>query len=251
MGPRALRLWAMALYREQGIVLRTYKLGETDRIVHVLSQGRGKIRAVAKGVRRPGSRFGGRLEPFGHVDLQLYEGRNLDVVNQVELITSFAEVRDDYARSACGSAMVEGVDRVAQESERNTRLCLLLLDGLRALARHPAHPAVVLDAFLLRLASVAGYHPQLERCVGCAAPGPHAVFGIAAGGALCRRCAPRDAHPLEDRVAALLARFTGTRWDDLEDETDARTRRTAGALVESYLTYHLGKPLKAWELVPR
>jgi DNA repair protein RecO (recombination protein O) len=241
----------MALYREQGIVLRTYKLGETDRIVHVLTQGRGKVRAVAKGVRRPGSRFGGRLEPFGHVDLQLYEGRNLDIVSQAELITSFAEVRDDFARSACGSAMVEGADRVAQESERNTRLFLLLLDGLRALARRPAHPALVLDAYLFRLASVAGYHPELRRCVGCGSPGPHPVFGIAAGGALCHVCAPADAQPLEARVAGLLTQFTGGRWDDLAGETDQRTRRTAGALVNSYLTYHLGKPLKAWELVPR
>jgi DNA repair protein RecO (recombination protein O) len=241
----------MALYREQGIVLRTYKLGETDRIVHVLSQGRGKIRAVAKGVRRPGSRFGGRLEPFGHVDLQLYEGRNLDIVSQAELITPFAEVRADYALSACGSVMVEGADRVAQEAERNTRLFLLLLDGLRALARHPAHPALVLDAYLFRLVSVAGYQAEVRRCVGCGAAGPHRVFGIAAGGALCRGCAPAGAQPLEARVAGLLARLEGGPWDDLAVETDARTRRAAGALVNSYLTYHLGKPLKAWELVPR
>ncbi|MFW6010175.1 MAG: DNA repair protein RecO, partial [Actinomycetota bacterium] len=83
----------MATYREQGIVLRSYKLGETDRIVHLLGQRRGKIRAVAKGVRRPGSRFGGRLEVFSHVDLQLYEGRNLDVVSQAELVASHAAVR--------------------------------------------------------------------------------------------------------------------------------------------------------------
>src|SRR5680860_1084881 len=107
----------MALYREQGLVLRTYKLGETDRILHLLTPGRGKVRAVAKGVRRPGSRFGGRLEPFSHVDLQLYEGRNLDLISQAELITPFAKVRADFGLSACGSAMAEGADRVAQEEE--------------------------------------------------------------------------------------------------------------------------------------
>ncbi|HKJ56955.1 MAG TPA: DNA repair protein RecO, partial [Nitriliruptoraceae bacterium] len=72
----------MATYRDQGIVLRTHKLGETDRILTLMTQGRGKVRAVAKGVRRPGSRFGGRLEPYSHVDLLLYEGRSLDVVTQ-------------------------------------------------------------------------------------------------------------------------------------------------------------------------
>ena len=241
----------MALYREQGIVLRTYKLGETDRIVHVLSQGRGKVRAVAKGVRRPGSRFGGRLEPYGHVDLLLYEGKNLDMISQAELITPFAEVRHDFALSACGSAMVEGADRVGQEAERNTRLFLLLLAGLRALARRPEHPALVLDAYLLRLASIAGYHPELGACAACGVPGPHTVFGIAAGGTLCSACAPADAQPLEARVTALLGRLVEGPWDGLLDGTDARSRRTAGALVNSYLTYHLGKPLRAWALVPR
>src|SRR5688500_4363519 len=135
----------MALYREQGIVLRTYKLGETDRIVNLLTQGRGKVRAVAKGVRRPGSKFGGRLEPFSHVDLQLYEGRNLHIINQAELITSFSAAREDFALAACGSAMVEAADRIAQEDERSNRLVLLLLDGLRALATQPPQPSAVLD----------------------------------------------------------------------------------------------------------
>src|SRR5215212_2162225 len=111
----------MALYREQGIVLRTYKLGETDRIVNLLTQGRGKVRAVAKGVRRPGSKFGGRLELFSHVDLQLYEGRELDIVTQAELVASFTAVREDFVLSACGSTMVEAADRVAQVDERSTR----------------------------------------------------------------------------------------------------------------------------------
>jgi DNA repair protein RecO (recombination protein O) len=242
----------MALYREQGIVLRTYKLGETDRIVHLLTQGRGKVRAVAKGVRRPGSRFGGRLEPFSHVDLQLYEGRSLDVVNQAELIAPFAGVRAEYALSACGSVMVEGTDRVAQEDERSTRLFLLLLDGLRALAALPPRPTLVLDAFLLRLASVAGYHPYLEACTGCGAPGAHTRFSPAAGGLLCGTCAPVGGHPLRPGTLALLHRLASGRWDALDDEQEEeRDRRAAGALVNSYLTYHLGRPLKAWELVPR
>ncbi|MDQ3972821.1 MAG: DNA repair protein RecO, partial [Actinomycetota bacterium] len=187
----------MALYREQGTVLRTYKLGEADRIVHLLTQGRGKVRAVAKGVRRPGSRFGGRLEPFSHVDVQLYEGRSLDVVTQAELIASFAEVRGDWALSVCGSAMAEAADRVAQERERCTRLFILLLDGLRALRQAPDQPGTLLDAWLIRLASVAGYHPYLEACAHCGAPGPHRVFHIAAGGLLCPSCAPSDAQGLD------------------------------------------------------
>jgi DNA repair protein RecO (recombination protein O) len=242
----------MALYREQGIVLRTYKLGEADRILHLLTQGRGKVRAVAKGVRRPGSRFGGRLEPFSHVDLQLYEGRNLDIITQAELLSPFAAVRADFALSACGSAMVEAADRVAQEDERSNRLFLLLLDGLRTLARTPETPASVLDAYLFRLASVAGYHPYLDACADCGTAGPHAVFSIAAGGSLCGGCAPFDAHPLDPAVLELLRVFADGDLGALAaTSATPRARRAAGSMVNSFLTYHLGKPLASWELVPR
>ncbi len=242
----------MALYREQGVVLRTYKLGETDRIVHVLTAGRGMVRAVAKGVRRPGSKFGGRLEPFSHVDLQLYEGRNLDVITQAELITSFARVRADYALSACGSAMVEAADRVGQPDERSTRLVLLLLDGLRALDRAPAQPSVALDAYLLRLASVAGYHPYLDACAGCSTPGRHLVFSLDAGGVLCPGCAPAGSRPLDPAVLDLLAELGEGDWRGLDAAAgEPRARRAAAALVNSFLTYHLGHPLRAWALVPR
>jgi DNA repair protein RecO (recombination protein O) len=239
------------LYREQGIVLRTYKLGETDRIVNLLTQGRGKVRAVAKGVRRPGSKFGGRLEPFSHVDLQLYEGRNLDIINQAELITPFTAVREDFALSACGSAMVEAADRVAQEDERSNGLVLLLLDGLRALATHPEHPSAVLDAYLLRLASVAGYHPYLDACANCGNPGEHRVFHLAAGGLLCGVCAPSGSHTFDPRVIDQLRSLAAGDLRQLELQPDARIRRAAGTLVNSFLTYHLGKPLKAWDLVQR
>jgi DNA repair protein RecO (recombination protein O) len=242
----------MPLYREQGIVLRTYKLGETDRILNVLTPGRGKVRAVAKGVRRPGSRIGGRLEPFSHVDLQLYEGRNLDIVNQVELITSFDEVRTDFALSACGSTMAEAADRVAQEAEGSNRLFLLLLDGLRALTRFPGQPALLLDAYLFRLASVAGYHPYLEACAECGAPGRHGVFAIAVGGSLCAGCAPPHSRALDPSVIDLLHDLGVADWPALAaSAAQPRVRRAAGAVVNSFLTYHLGKPLKSWDLVPR
>lgn len=242
----------MALYREQGIVLRTYKLGEADRIVHLLTQGRGKVRAVAKGIRRPGSKFGGRLEPFSHVDLQLYKGRELDIVTQAELITPFATVREDYPRVACGSTMVEAADQLAQPDERSIALFLLLLDGLRTLAHSPREPALVLDAYLLRLAAVAGYLPTLDGCASCGLGGMHLVFSIAAGGALCAGCAPQDARPLDPEARALLGILMGMNWTELaQAEAAPRARRIAGAVVHSFLTYHFGRPLRAWDLVPR
>ena len=136
--PHPDRLSGMNLYREQGVVLRTWKLGEADRIVVLLTQGEGKVRAVAKGVRKTKSRFGGRLEPFSHVDLSLYRGRELDIVTQAEVINPFRALREDYDRVVAGAAMLEAVDQVAQEREAAIRLYLLLVRALRALDGGPA-----------------------------------------------------------------------------------------------------------------
>src|SRR5438093_13351184 len=103
----------MPLYKEQGIVLRAIKLGEADKIVSILTQGSGKIRAVAKGIRRTNSKFGARLEPLTHVSLLLYQGRNLDTVTQAEIISPFTGIRSDFARIAAGESMLEAADKVA------------------------------------------------------------------------------------------------------------------------------------------
>ncbi len=241
----------MSSYREHAIVLRTYRLGETDRILHLLSPNRGKIRAVAKGVRRPGSRFGGRLEPFSLVDLQLHEGRNLDIVTQAELVRSHHAVREDWVRSACGATMVEACDKLAQEGERATGMFLLLRDGLAALdgpADHaPTSPALVLDAFLLRLAAQAGYRPQIEGCMACG--GPPAAFHLGDGGMLCHRCAHPDQQRLADDVLAGLHLLLEAPWHTVV--AAGPPSRTLGTLVHSYFRHHLATDLKAWELVPR
>lgn len=244
----------MATYREQGIVLRTYKLGETDRILHLCTQGRGKVRAVAKGVRRPGSKFGGRLEPFSHVDLQLYEGRNLDVVNQAELIAPHARVREDFALSACASAMVEMTDMVAQEGERDNALFLLLRAGLQALDAAPPQPEVFLDAFLLRLASIVGFHAFTEACAVCRTPGDHAFLSVKAGGTLCAACAPTGTRAVDREVVEVVRLLAAPgEWAPLpalaRDRPDAQ--RTAASYVRAFVEHHLDRRLRSYELVPR
>lgn len=242
----------MSVYRDQGIVLRTWKLGETDRILHVLTQGRGLVRAVAKGVRRPGSRFGGRLEPYSHVDLQLYAGRNLDVVSQAELIEAFATVREDYALSASAATMVEAADRVAQEGERNLPVFLLLRAGLQALAARPPYPAIFVDAFLLRLASVSGFHVFIEACALCRAPGPHPFLSITAGGALCRGCAPVGSRALDRDTIALVRLLGSTDWVALPGAAEqVGPRRDAAAFVRAFVEHHLERQLRSYPLVPR
>ena len=134
----------MALRNDQGIVLRSYPFGEADRVVVLLSPNHGKIRAVAKGVRKTTSRFGGRLEPFSQVDLVLYEGRGLDTITQVAVIEAFPHLRGDLERILAAGTMVEAVDAVTQEGEGSARAFLLLFRGLprpggRPPASRPGH----------------------------------------------------------------------------------------------------------------
>ena len=175
----------MSLYRDDGIVLRTQKLGEADRIVTVLTRRNGRIRAVGKGVRRTKSRFGARLEPFTHVDILLYSGRSLDVITQAETVRAYGEpLAADYPRYTSGTAMLETAERFTpEEKEPALRQFLLLVGGLRALGAGEHDPRLVLDAFLLRSLAVAGYAPALEECAVCGTPDPGAAAPDPAGGA--------------------------------------------------------------------
>ena len=195
----------MSLYRDQGVVLRTIKLGEADRIVTLVTAGHGKVRAVAKGVRKTKSRFGSRLEPMSHVALLLYAGRELDVVTQAEVLDHFRPVREDLGRLARATAMLEAVDQVAQERESNVRLYEMLVGALRALAARDA--PLLVPAFFWKLLALEGLHPMLDVCVSCGAPDDLVAFDLDSGGALCRSC--RRGVALSSDALALLRRILG------------------------------------------
>jgi DNA repair protein RecO (recombination protein O) len=237
----------VALYKEQGIVLRTMKLGEADRIVTVLTQGSGKVRAVAKGVRKTRSKFGARLEPFTHVDLLLYKGRELDIITQAEIITSFREIRETYSRFAAGETILEAIDRVAQDREPSVRTFMLLLGALRQLG-DASDPPVVVDAFLLRLASLAGFRPHLSACASCGAPGPHLRFSVAQGGMVCDACRSGAAVHLAEATPPYLAALLDDEWSA---EAPEEIRREGSGLVRAFVEYHFDRPLRAWTHVPR
>ena len=149
------------LYRDQGVVLRTIKLGEADRIISFMTQGHGKVRAVAKGVRKSGSRFGARLEPTSHVALQCYRGRELDVVTQVETIDANRALRESYVCITHAVPMLEAVDQVAQEQEPAPALYRMLVGALRTLSARPS--PVVTPAFFWKLLSLGGLPPVPRR----------------------------------------------------------------------------------------
>jgi DNA repair protein RecO (recombination protein O) len=237
----------MPLYPEQGIILRTMRLGEADRIVTVFTQGSGKVRAVAKGVRKTKSKFGGRLEPFTHVDLLLYRGRELDIVTQCETLTSFRGIREDYLRFAAGEAILEVTDRVAEDRERNVRQFMLLLGALRALSDGD-EPSSVVDAYLLRTASLAGFRPHLRACASCGRPGPHERFSVAQGGLVCETCRTATAVRVGESTVPYLTHLLEQEWT--VDATDD-ARREASGLVRAYVEFHFDRPLRAWAHVPR
>jgi DNA repair protein RecO (recombination protein O) len=174
----------MALYRDEGIVLRTHKLGESDRIVSIFTRQRGKVRAVAKGVRKTKSRFGARLEPPSHVAALFYEGRELDIVTQAESIDHFRPIRDDLDRLTRAVSMLEAVDQLGLEGEPNQPLYQMLLGALRALAEH--NGPLVVPAFYLKVLALEGFRPVVDRCVECGVGEDLVSFDLESGGTRCR-----------------------------------------------------------------
>lgn len=240
----------MASYRDRGVVLRVHALGEKDRIVHLLTEGHGKVRAVAKGVRRPGSRFGGRLEPYGVVDVELHRGRSLDIVQQAEIVASNAALRADHVRSAAAAVMVELVDLVAQEGEPDAALMLVLRSGLTALEAGPEDPSVFVDALLLRVASVVGFHVFTEACARCRVPGPHAFLSVKGGGTLCADCATAGTRAVGPEVVEAV-RLLGARaeWSALPALARERpeARRTAASYARAFVEHHLDRRLRSYD----
>ena len=234
----------MPSYRDEVVILRTHKLGEADRILTMLSRRNGKIRAVAKGVRRTSSRFGARLEPFMVADVQLYRGRNLDVVQQAESIGGYgAEIVTDYGRYTAANAMVEAADRLG-ESEASGQHYLLLVGGLRALAQGAHGSRSILNSYLLRAMALAGWAPSFDACARCAAPGPHHAFVAQMGGSVCGNCAPTGAARLERPTADLLQALMAGEWG-IVDVATAQTSAAAAGLVAAYAQLHLERGIRS------
>lgn len=242
----------MPTYRDTGIVLRTHKLGEADRIVTLLTKNRGRVRAVVRGVRKTSSKYGARLEPFGYVDFQCFEGRSLDTVTQVESLAAFgAELSTDYARWTTGQVMVETAEKLSgEEGEPDPKLFLLLVSGLRALAENRHSYGLILDSFLLRSLAGGGWQPSFDQCAQCGVPGPHRAFNQELGGAICVDCrVSGSVVPVAGTMELLSALLAGD-WETAE-ASDGRQRRDAAGLVAGYTQWHLEHNLRSLRHVDR
>jgi DNA repair protein RecO (recombination protein O) len=182
-------------YKTEAVVLRSFRFGEADRVLHLYTLDRGRVGAVAKGVRRTKSRFGARLEPLSHVELMLHEGRGeLQTVTGAELIQSHSAAREDSYRLGIGLVGAEAMLRLYPEQEANTRAFhalarfLELLDGIEGgQAARPALDPLALS-FQLKLLWLSGYLPHLTSCAECGATEGLAGYSPKAGGAVCDAC---------------------------------------------------------------
>src|SRR5712691_7603201 len=243
------------LYRDEGVVLRAIKLGEADRIVTIFTQGNGKIRAVAKGIRKTTSKFGARLEPMSRVALQCYKGRDLDIVTQAESLDSNRVLREEYSLLTRSVPMLEAVDQVAQDREPNPALYRMLTGALHTLAttRNP----LVTPAFFWKLLSLEGFHPMLDGCARCGespdaetadeVDGEHGLvaFDLEQGGTVCRACARGGGRPLTPGGLALLRRVLGGGLNGALAETPGPAAHEVEHLGVRALEHHVERRLRS------
>ena len=187
----------MAVYKSKGIVLRSIRYGEADRILDLYTQDIGLVSAIAKGIRRTKSRFGARLEPLSCVDFVAYQGRTLHTVTQAETLRSFHDVREDLTRFEAAAGMVRTVRALSGGDEADRRIFNLLYHALDALEARETGFGMVEAAFGLKLSMLAGYAPQLDSCMGCQGvpeeSGGQIYYAPNLGGVLCAECRTQSA----------------------------------------------------------
>lgn len=238
----------MPTYRDEAVVLRTHKLGEVDRILTLLTRHHGQVRAVAKGVRKTSSRFGGRLEPYTVVDLQLYEGKNLDTVSQAEQLANYsAGIVSDYSRYTIASAIVEAAERMTREVSSEKHY-LLVLGALRSLAVGEIRPDQVLDSYLLRALSLSGWVPELAECSSCGSE--PIAFSTHTGAVSCNQCMLPGSVQLGKAGLDHMANLLAGKWEEVAQTSDG-VRSGVSGVIAGYLQWQLERGLRSLSFVER
>lgn len=232
------------LYHDVGVVLRTYKLGESDRIIVIHTLENGKVRAVAKGVRKTRSKFGARLEPMSHVKLLLYRGRELDIVSQAEAIEPLSPMLSSLDRASQGLAALEAVDQLSLEREPNPALYKSLVGVLRTIADKPA--PLNIPAFYWKLLAREGFQPELYGCIRCGETEPDTqmvAFDLNEGGVLCRSC--RSGQAISADALTLLRDILGGRLASALAQPESPATHEVASLATKALEFQLERRLKA------
>jgi DNA repair protein RecO (recombination protein O) len=235
------------LYRDTAVVLRTYKLGEADRIIVLMTEAHGKVRAVAKGVRKTTSKFGARLEPMSHVRLLLAQGRELDVISQAESVESLAPLVADLDHLTNGMAMLEAIDQLALEREPAAHLYRMLVGALRTVAERSS--PLVVPAFYWKVLSAEGIRPQLDVCVSCGEDNPIVAFDMDHGGVLCRSC--RSGAPISAEALDLMRMILGGRLNEALSCAASSATHEVAAHATRALEHHIERRLRTVAMFER
>jgi DNA repair protein RecO (recombination protein O) len=231
----------MASYHDVGVALRTVRLGEADRIVTFITREHGKIRAVAKGVRKTKSHIGARVEPLSHATLLCWRGRELDVVTQVEVIDHFRAIREDLDRLSQAMTMLEIIDQVTLEHNPAPELYALLVGALRALDEGGS--PLVLGAFCWKLLSLEGVAPIIDSCARCGSKEPLVAFDASEGGFLCR--SHRKGQAVSEDVVELVRRILSGGLARALKEPTSPAAAAVEDLGTSAVEHHIDRRLRS------
>lgn len=246
----------MAPYRLRALVLKYTKLGETDSIVTMLAEDGHQVRAVAKGARKPGSRTGGRLQPFAVVDLLLHTGRSLDVVSEVEVVESREALRTDLDRATAASVVADLLDKATLEGDVQDRLYALALATLDAMETADAATLLALVvAFVAKALAMLGFRPLLSACATCGGePGDSEAFSNEAGGVLCEACSQQVEAVTRISVPAraALATLLQARMQEIGAmEFPGQALRECVGVLRAYAVWHVPARLRSLEYLER
>ena len=239
------------LFKVDSIVLKTSKVGEADKIVVFFTPSRGKIHAIAKGARKPKSKFGGRLEPFSYNNVMLAKGKQLDVLSQIETIETFYDLRVDQEKLLTGIYFVRLVDASTEVGQKNEALFDLLLFSLKFLLESNK-PEVARKMFEVGLINVEGFFPVLDRCVKCqkkVKKEPEKVkFNISLRGIVCSQCSQKIGGievPWRIIQTILLLKHR----DNVELENIDISKPDIDKMdliLKTYISDHIGKDIRNW-----
>ena len=231
----------MTLLRDQAIVIRSWKLGEADRIVSLFSREHGKLRAVAKGSRRLKSRVGARIEPLVVLNIQLWLGRDLHVISQVETIESNFELRRDLTVIQRAMSILELVDRLAHDDHEDPPLYDATIRAFRSLAS--SNSPLFVPAFYLRAMQLEGFQPSLDRCRDCGATEGITGFDVRSGDVICRD------HPsgldVSPGVLSAMRGVLGGRTSQVLAETSPQDAAKVETLVVGFCESMIERRLRA------
>lgn len=234
-------------FHAQAVVLRHLEFSEADRILTLFTRERGKIKAIAKGVRKIRSRKAGHLEPFTLVNLFLAQGRDLAIITQAETVNPFINLRDDLTRMSYAAYVVELLDRFTYEEGENRALFNLLVDTLKRLETSP-NSKTVIHYYEVRLLDLLGFRPNLQTCSNCGGliQAENQYFTAQGGGIYCPRCGKNrpDVWPVTMAALKYFRHFQRSKYSQVKDlAIPDEAEKELNTLIERYLTYLLEREL--------